>query len=109
METKIIYELMIVANEFEFEELSEKLESYLVESKSSWLRTHFFLVYHSIFDSNRFKGLKQFYNNIIAKHPNLIFESEDFTSLQETALVSILEKDDLQMEEIKIWDYIIKW
>ncbi|RHZ83781.1 hypothetical protein Glove_87g149 [Diversispora epigaea] len=32
-----------------------------------------------------------------------------FTSLQETALISILERDDLKVEEIKIWDYIIKW
>ncbi|RHZ58626.1 hypothetical protein Glove_372g113 [Diversispora epigaea] len=112
LETKIIYELMIVANELEFEELSEKLESYLVKSKASWLRTHFSRVYHSIFDSNKyneFKGLNQFYNDIITKHPNLIFESEDFTSLQEAALISILEKDNLQLEEIKIWDYVIKW
>ena len=50
---------MIVANELEFEELSEKLESYLVESKASWLRTHFSFVYHSIFDSNEFEGLKK--------------------------------------------------
>ncbi|RHZ74861.1 hypothetical protein Glove_219g115 [Diversispora epigaea] len=112
IETKIIYELMIVANELEFEELSEKLESYLVESKASWLRTYFSRVYHSIFDSNRcneFKYLKRFYNDIITKHPNLIFESEDFTSLQEAALISILEKNNLQLEEIKIWDYVIKW
>ncbi|RHZ82384.1 hypothetical protein Glove_109g17 [Diversispora epigaea] len=112
IETKIIYELMIVANELEFKELSEKLESYLIESKASWLRTHFSRVYHSIFDNNKcneFKGLKQFYNDIITKHPNLIFESEDFTSLQEAALISILENDNLQLEEIKIWDYVIKW
>ncbi|RHZ82468.1 hypothetical protein Glove_109g22 [Diversispora epigaea] len=112
IETKIIYELMIVANELEFKELYEKLESYLIESKASWLRTHFSRVYHSIFDNNKcneFKGLKQFYNDIITKHPNLIFESEDFTSLQETALISILEKDNLQLEEIKLWDYVIKW
>ncbi|RHZ82381.1 hypothetical protein Glove_109g12 [Diversispora epigaea] len=112
IETKIIYELMIVANELEFKELSEKLESYLIKSKASWLRTHFSRVYHSIFDNNKcneFEGLKQFYNDIITKHPNLIFESEDFTSLQEAALISILEKDNLQLEEIKIWDYVIKW
>ncbi|RHZ44366.1 hypothetical protein Glove_736g9 [Diversispora epigaea] len=112
IETKTIYESMIVSNELEFEELSEKLESYLVESKASWLRTHFSLIYHSIFNSNKcneFKGLKRFYNDIITKHPNLIFESEDFTSLQEVALISILEKDNLQLEEIKIWDYVIKW
>ncbi|RHZ85540.1 hypothetical protein Glove_64g53 [Diversispora epigaea] len=36
--------------------------------------------------NNEFEGLKKFYNNIIEKHPNLIFESEDFRSLREIAL-----------------------
>ncbi|RHZ48706.1 hypothetical protein Glove_543g49 [Diversispora epigaea] len=45
----------------------------------------------------------------LEKYPTLIFESEDFTSIQETALISILKRDDLKVEEIKIWDYIIKW
>ena len=53
--------------------------------------------------------MKKFYNDIIVKYPNLIFESEDFTSLQETALVSVLKRDDLKLEEIKIWDCVIKW
>ncbi|RHZ86308.1 hypothetical protein Glove_52g29 [Diversispora epigaea] len=108
-DTKTIYELMINANELRIEELSVKLESYLIESKASWLRTHFSFVYHSIFNGNEFKDLKKFYNDIIVKYPNLIFESGDFTSLQETALISILKRDDLKVEEIKIWDYIIKW
>src|SRR4051812_23476149 len=98
---------MVNANELELKELSGKLESYLIESKASWLKTYFSLIYHSIFDNNEFKGLKKFYNNIIAKHSNLIFESGDFTSLQETALVSILQRDDLNVEEIKIWDYVV--
>ncbi|RHZ79188.1 hypothetical protein Glove_151g164 [Diversispora epigaea] len=108
-DTKTIYELMVNANELELKELSRKLQSYLIETKASWLRTHFSLVYRSIFDSNEFEDLKKFYNDIIVKYPNLIFESEDFTSLQETALVSILKRDDLKVEEIKIWDYVIKW
>ncbi|RHZ51186.1 hypothetical protein Glove_482g74 [Diversispora epigaea] len=108
-DTKTIYELMITANELELKELSRKLESYLIESKASWLRIQFSFVYHSIFDSHGFEGLKDFYNNIIVKYPNLIFESEDFTSLKETALIPILKRDDLNIEEIKIWDYVIKW
>ncbi|RHZ48698.1 hypothetical protein Glove_543g82 [Diversispora epigaea] len=111
MDTKTIYELMVNANELELKELSITLESYLIESKASWLRTNF--VYHSLFDnsfdSNEFKGLKKFYNDIIVKHPNLIFESEDFSSLQETALISLLKRNDLKVDEIKIWDYVIKW
>ncbi|RHZ67640.1 hypothetical protein Glove_300g114 [Diversispora epigaea] len=108
-DTKTVYELMVNADELELNELSKKIENYLIESKASWLRTNFFPIYHSIFDSNEFKGLKSYYNDIIAKHPNLIFESRDFASLQETALISILKRDDLKVEEIKIWDYVIKW
>ncbi|RHZ83894.1 hypothetical protein Glove_87g9 [Diversispora epigaea] len=55
----------------------KKLESYLIESKASWLKTPFFFVYHSIFDK--------------------------------TALIPILKRDDLKVEEIKIWDYVIKF
>ncbi|RHZ83881.1 hypothetical protein Glove_87g191 [Diversispora epigaea] len=108
-DTKTIYELMVNSNKLELKELSVKLEKYLIKSKASWLKTHFSFVYHSIFDSNEFKDLKKFYNDIIVKYPNLIFDSKDFTSLQETALISILERDDLKVEEIKIWDYVIKW
>ncbi|RIB17868.1 hypothetical protein C2G38_2186181 [Gigaspora rosea] len=39
---------------------------------------------------------------LTAKYPNLVFNSEDFTSHKENALVSLISRDDLQMEEIKI-------
>ncbi|RHZ73641.1 hypothetical protein Glove_230g61 [Diversispora epigaea] len=109
MDTRTMYDLMIVANKLEFEELSEKLENHFIESKASWLRTHFTFVYHSIFKHNTFKNLEKFCNDIIAKHPSIIFESVEFTSLHESALVSILKRDDLQMKESEIWDYLIKW
>ncbi|RHZ75112.1 hypothetical protein Glove_217g42 [Diversispora epigaea] len=108
-DTRTIYDLMIVANELEFEELSEKLENHFIESKSSWLRTHFTFVYHSIFKNNKFQILEKFCNDIIVKHPRIIFESAEFTSLHEFALVSILRREDLQMKESEIWDYLIKW
>ncbi|RHZ72292.1 hypothetical protein Glove_243g50 [Diversispora epigaea] len=111
IDTKTMFELMVATNEFGFEELSAKLESYLIEFKSSWLRIHFSFIYHSIFkkNNNNFKDLEKFCNDIITKYPNLIFESAEFTSLQETALLSILKRDDLQMKESEIWDYTIKW
>ncbi|RHZ73655.1 hypothetical protein Glove_230g127 [Diversispora epigaea] len=109
MATRTMHDLMIVANDLEIEELSEKLENDLIESKASWLRTHFALVYHSIFKHKKFKNLKKFCNDIIVKHPSIIFESVEFTSLHESVLLSILQRDDLQMKESEIWDYLIKW
>ncbi|RHZ78026.1 hypothetical protein Glove_168g30 [Diversispora epigaea] len=108
-ETRFIFDLMLAADEFELEELTNKLETLLIETKGSWLRTHFSFIYHFIFSRNDFKKLKNFCNDIIVKYPSLIFDSSDFTSFEESAIVSLLERDDLQIEEIKIWDYVIKW
>ncbi|RHZ84212.1 hypothetical protein Glove_84g33 [Diversispora epigaea] len=58
---------------------------------------------------NSFKKLENFCNDIVVKYPNLIFDADDFTSLKESALVSLVKRDDLRMKEIRIWDYIIKW
>ncbi|RHZ72464.1 hypothetical protein Glove_242g87 [Diversispora epigaea] len=109
IETRFIFDLMLIANDFEFEELANKLEILLIETKGSWLKTHFSLIYYSIFSNTNFKELEKFCNDIVAKYPNLIFDADDFASLQESALVSLLKRDDLQMKEVKIWDYIIKW
>ncbi|RHZ70833.1 hypothetical protein Glove_266g35 [Diversispora epigaea] len=108
-ETRFIYDLMLAADEFELEELFNKLETLLIETKSSWLRTHFSFIYHFIFSRNNFEKLKKFCNDIVVKYPNLIFDSSDFTSLEESTIVSLLKRNDLQIEEIKLWDYIIKW
>ncbi|RHZ75125.1 hypothetical protein Glove_217g32 [Diversispora epigaea] len=91
MDTKTMYDFMVVANGLEFEELSEKLENHFIESKASWLKTHFTFVHHSIFKNNKFQNLEKFCNDIIVKHPNIIFESAEFTSLHESALISILK------------------
>ncbi|RHZ89480.1 hypothetical protein Glove_13g72 [Diversispora epigaea] len=109
VETRFIFDLMLAANEFELKELTDKLETLLIDTKASWLKTYFSLIYRTIFNENNFKNLENYCNDIIAKHPNIIFDSSDFTSFPESALVSILKRDDLQMEEVKIWDYVIKW
>ncbi|RHZ58643.1 hypothetical protein Glove_372g6 [Diversispora epigaea] len=109
IDAKIIFELMITANEFKLEELSNKLESHLIQFEASWLKTNSSFIYHSIFINNKFKNLKKFCDNIIVKDPKLIFESAEFASLHESALVSILKRDDLQMKESEIWEYLIKW
>ncbi|RHZ87623.1 hypothetical protein Glove_33g165 [Diversispora epigaea] len=109
VETRFIFDLMLMANEFELTELSNELETILIEDKASWLKTHFSLVYRSIFVKENFKNLESFCNDIVVKYPNLIFDSSDFTSLPESALLSLLKRDDLQMKEVEIWDYVIKW
>ncbi|RIB12425.1 hypothetical protein C2G38_2041834 [Gigaspora rosea] len=74
---------MFIACEFFLEELAKYIEAHLIETKAHWLRLHFAHVYQENF--------------------------KNFTLLHENALVSLVGRDDLQMKEIMIWNYVIKW
>lgn len=100
---------MIAASELQLEELITILQVFLIENYPSWLRFNFSRIYHSSFLATDLKEIQKFCNNIIVKHPNLIFESNNFADLPKEALVSIIQGDDLQLEESKIWDHLIKW
>ncbi|RIB24782.1 TLD-domain-containing protein [Gigaspora rosea] len=90
---------MIVSCEFLLEELVKYLETYLIEKNAHWL----------LFQNKQFQELQKWCNDIAAKYPSKVFESENFATLQENALVSLIGRDDLQMEEVKIWNYVIQW
>ena len=36
-------------------------------------------------------------------------KSLDFSTLPEKLLVSIIQNDDLQMDEVEIWKHVLKW
>ncbi|RHZ65614.1 hypothetical protein Glove_313g19 [Diversispora epigaea] len=109
LENSSIFDLLITSNELELDELVEYLQTYLVNNCASWLRLKFDQIYRTSYQVKNLEIIRNFYNDIIAKHPNTIFESENFHSLPEDALISILKQDDLQLEEGKIWEYVIKW
>ncbi|RIB14389.1 hypothetical protein C2G38_2195264 [Gigaspora rosea] len=98
----------IIINEFGLEELIKHIQLFLLENNSSWLRLNFSRVYQASFKNDNLKDLQQFFANIIAKHPNIIFDSDEFLTLSENILIFILKLDNLQMDEGKIWDYVIK-
>ncbi|RIB16236.1 hypothetical protein C2G38_2190506 [Gigaspora rosea] len=83
----IVFELLIASNEFGLEELIKHIQLFLLENNASWLRLNFSRVYQTSLKDDNLKNLQQFCANIIAKH----------------------QLDNLQMDEGKIWDYIINW
>ncbi|RIB27292.1 hypothetical protein C2G38_2029501 [Gigaspora rosea] len=108
-EAPAIFNLLIAINELKFTELAEHIQSYLIDHNASWLRLNFSQIYQKSFDIENFKALQKFCNDILVKHPNMIFKSEDFDIIQENALITLLKREDLQMDESEIWDKVIQW
>ncbi|RHZ51459.1 hypothetical protein Glove_478g72 [Diversispora epigaea] len=108
LENSTIFDLVIASNKLELDELVEHLQIYLVNNCASWLRLEFARIYQQSQVIN-LGIIQDFYNDIIAKYPNTIFETENFHSVTEDSLISILKQDNLQLEESKLWEYVIEW
>ncbi|CAB5384138.1 unnamed protein product [Rhizophagus irregularis] len=45
----------------------------------------------------------------IYKNARILFEAKDFNSVSENVLVSVLQRDDLGLQEVEIWNKVIQW
>src|SRR3954463_2261997 len=104
-----IFKLLLAAEELVLQELVDYLQTYFIENKTEWMEQHFELIHRTSFQSNSLLQLQQFCTDLMAKSPEKIFKSLDFTSLPEKSLVSLIKRDDLQMKEIEVWEHVLKW
>ncbi|GBC12364.2 BTB/POZ protein [Rhizophagus irregularis DAOM 181602=DAOM 197198] len=61
------------------------------------------------FENNSFLKLQNFCTEIISKEPEKIFNSIDFVSISEKCLISLIKHNNIQMDDIKVWDHVLKW
>ena len=45
----------------------------------------------------------------ISKKSDKLFESPNFSSFSEKLLVSLIQNDNRQMNEIQVWERVLKW
>ncbi|POG68456.1 hypothetical protein GLOIN_2v1778249 [Rhizophagus irregularis DAOM 181602=DAOM 197198] len=74
-----VLELLVASDELLLKELFKHVQDYLIEKQKNWIQKNFVLVLHSVF------GLESY------------------------ILYGLLERNDLQIEEIVVWDSLIKW
>ena len=107
--TSDILKVLLAANELHLQELVDNLQKYLIENYSEWMEQHFELIHQTSFQFDSLLEFRQFCTNFIAKSPEKIFKSLDFTSISEKSLVQLIKRDDLQMKEIEVWEHVLKW
>ncbi|GES90294.1 BTB/POZ protein [Rhizophagus clarus] len=104
-----ILNVLVAADQLLLQELIDYLQEYLIENKSEWMQQYFELIYRTSFQSNSLLELQLYCTNFMANSPDKVFKSLDFISLSEKSLVSLIERDDLQMKEVEIWEHVLKW
>ena len=73
------------------------------------MKQDFSLIYQTSSENDSFFELQKFCTDLIFEKPEKIFESHDFTSIPEKSLITLIQSDNLQMSELQIWKYVLKW
>ncbi|GBC10248.1 hypothetical protein RclHR1_09470008 [Rhizophagus clarus] len=108
-DTSDLLKILVAADNLYLQELVDYLQKYLIENKSEWIEQHFGFTQQVSSQSNNLLELQEFCTNLMAQSPEKIFKSFGFASLSEKSLISLIKKDDLQMNEIEIWEHVLKW
>ncbi|CAB4426106.1 unnamed protein product [Rhizophagus irregularis] len=58
-----------------------------------------------IFENDAFSELQKYCKDLISKEPSKIFNSPNYSSIPEKLLITLIQNDNLQIEEIQVWEY----
>ncbi|CAG8570014.1 32066_t:CDS:2, partial [Racocetra persica] len=105
-----ILELLVTADELVIQGLIDIVQNFLVQNSYTFLQKSPIRMLHFITThENRFNELKEAYLETICKHPHLLFDSDEFLSLEKDTLKLILECDNLDLKESIIWKKLVEW
>ncbi|GBB93084.1 hypothetical protein RclHR1_21010002 [Rhizophagus clarus] len=104
-----LFNIMIASNELKLELLTNLVENSLMTGDDQLLRNDPVGILQIVNDHKIFFKIKEFYLEKICYEPKILFNSDKFTQLPAPLLETILKRDDLKLNEIEIWENLIKW
>ncbi|KAG9295650.1 hypothetical protein G9A89_002968 [Geosiphon pyriformis] len=104
-----ILELLVAADELILEELIDPLQEHLMRNMEKWLKENLLRILDTVIQRDACVKLREHCLNTLCPDPYRFFESEDFKALEESTLITLVSRDDLNMDEGHLWDYLIRW
>ncbi|CAI2173476.1 12791_t:CDS:2, partial [Funneliformis geosporum] len=104
-----LFEILAAADQFLLHELLEHVQDHLIRNKPDWIRRNLVKILHSAIKQKSYQDLQSYCNKLITEDARILFEAKDFNSVDEDVLVSVLQRDDLGLQEIEIWNKVIQW
>ncbi|GES81805.1 BTB/POZ protein [Rhizophagus clarus] len=101
--------LLVASDELLIEELVTFVQNYIIENQKEWLRQNNSKVFHTVIQLESCKQLLESCYETIYEHPEPFLNSPEFLRLEKNTLLELIKQDDLIIEEVELWSYLIKW
>ncbi|GBC01281.1 hypothetical protein RclHR1_04120011 [Rhizophagus clarus] len=113
-----LLKLLMVVDDLNVRTLFLQLENYLIQNKSAFLHQNTVETLETIYQRESFINLRNFCLEKVYKEPKILFETDKFINLKAPLvellfrpplLELLLKRDDLILEEIIVWNSLLKW
>lgn len=99
---------LCATDELGLDQLNEHIKNYLLSNEKIWLDDSLTIL-ESIYNITSLDTLKERCLQRIAEKPKLSFSSERFSLMENSVFMMVLDRDDLVMEEVDVWDLVLRW
>ncbi|CAB4441811.1 unnamed protein product [Rhizophagus irregularis] len=104
-----VLELLIAVDELNINSLVSHIQEFLIEHKTEFLQQNPTGILETVYQHETFTDLWNFCLEKICEEPKILFSSDKFINLKAPLLELLLKRDDLNMDEIEIWENLLKW
>ncbi|CAG8639944.1 16501_t:CDS:2, partial [Dentiscutata heterogama] len=108
-DAKVILDVLKATDELCIPDLSEYIQNYLLTHP--WrLMSHFIFVHRFATEQGeRYPKIRKCVIELIKENPTTIFDSSDFTTMDQNTLLSFFKCQHFFMKPVEIWKRIIEW
>ncbi|GBC17675.2 BTB/POZ domain-containing protein [Rhizophagus irregularis DAOM 181602=DAOM 197198] len=104
-----IINLLIAVDEINIPTLVHYIQEFLIKHRDEFLQQNPIEIFETVYQHETFTELWNYCLEKICMEPDILFKSDKFISLKAPLLELLLKRDDLSLDEIIIWDSLIKW
>ncbi|POG63263.1 hypothetical protein GLOIN_2v1687800 [Rhizophagus irregularis DAOM 181602=DAOM 197198] len=104
-----VLKLLIAVDELNIHPLVSHIQEFLIEHQIEFLYQNPTGILETVYQHETFTDLWNFCLEKICEEPKVLFDSDKFIDLKAPLLELLLKRDDLNMEEIEIWENLLKW
>jgi hypothetical protein len=99
----------MAVDELSIQSLIPRIEEYLIKHQHEFLQQNPKGILEAIYQNESLTNLLDYCLDKICEEPEILFNTDKFINLKEPMIELLLKRDDLHLEEIEIWDNLLKW
>ncbi|RGB30587.1 hypothetical protein C1646_793610 [Rhizophagus diaphanus] len=104
-----ILELLMALDELNFHSLIPHVQEYLINHQDEFMQQNPIEILETVYQHESFTDLWNYCLERICEEPEMLFNSDNFINLKAPLLKLILKRNDLALDEIEIWNNLLKW